>query len=687
MPKLLSVLAVFALPLSIAGAFEVHVAPGGSAQNPGTAEAPLGTLLDARDALRRAEKNGKEPCTVIVHEGGYYLREPLALSSRDGGEAGIPVVYRAAPGAKPGLLGGVALPAQGFKPAAEGAASGRLPEAARGRVLVFDLASLGVRAEVQLPDAAIAPPVCPELFLNGERMTLARWPNDGWAHVAEVVESGPAPWRNHASDETGTFAYEGERPSRWVDAPAVWVEGYWCFDWRSETIRVANIDPAKRHITLQVPHCYGLGSGNPGPRRWMAVNLLEELDTPGEYFIENSANELYFWPPAPMAGARIVLSLLEEPLLDISEAAHVVFRGFTLESCAGTAVRVRGGEGVRFEACTVRNTGHDAFDIEGGKAHMVTACDIYDTGRAGIRIGGGDRTTLTPCGHEAVNNHIWRVSRRQRTAAYHVHLSGVGVRLAHNLLHDAPHQSIGLNGNDHLIEYNEVHHVGLASDDCGAFYMGRNPSERGTLLRYNFWHHTGSSRDHGSCAVYFDDGAGGQTVFGNVFYKAAGGTFGAVFVHGGHDNLVENCIFVECKTAFRQAPWPDERWREYLKADDRQNKLLKQVDITKPPYTERYPGLEGFVDFAGEPRLNRAYRNVAYNCGRCVQGNWVLWNNLQTERDPGFADIDALDFALPDDSFVYRQVEGFQPIPFGEIGLYTDELRPVLPGAAGGSRN
>jgi hypothetical protein len=71
----------------------------------------------------------------------------------------------------------------------------------------------------------------------------------------------------------------------------------------------------------------------------------------------------------------------------------------------------------------------------------------------------------------------------------------------------------------------------METDDCGSFYMGRNPSERGSMLRYNFWHHIGSTRAHGSCAVYFDDGAGGQTVFGNVFYRAAGGSFGAVFSH------------------------------------------------------------------------------------------------------------------------------------------------------------
>jgi hypothetical protein len=94
------------------------------------------------------------------------------------------------------------------------------------------------------------------------------------------------------------------------------------------------------------------------------------------------------------------------------------------------------------------------------------------------------------------------------------------VRLAHNLLHDSPHQSISLGGNDHVIELNEVHHISMDSDDCGAFYMGRNPSERGSIIRHNFWHHIGSTFSHGSCAVYFDDGSGGA---GPTFASCASG--------------------------------------------------------------------------------------------------------------------------------------------------------------------
>lgn len=132
----------------------------------------------------------------------------------------------------------------------------------------------------------------PELFVNDRRMTLVRWPNEGWAEFSKVIESGPAPWRHHASDKPGAFRYGGDRPASWLTAPGVWLQGCWCFDWSCETIPAATIDTDRSSITLAHNHPYGLGGGNRGPRRFFAVNRLEELDLPGEHFVDRGAGEL-----------------------------------------------------------------------------------------------------------------------------------------------------------------------------------------------------------------------------------------------------------------------------------------------------------------------------------------------------------------------------------------------------------
>ena len=53
--------------------------------------------------------------------------------------------------------------------------------------------------------------------------------------------------------------------------------------------------------------------------------------------------------------------------------------------------------------------------------------------------------------------------------------------------------------------------------------------------------------------------------------------------------------------------------------------------------------------------------------------------NLITDKDPGFVDAAAGNFTLKRDAAVFKQLPGFRPIPFGKIGLYKDELRPVVP--------
>lgn len=669
---------LFSLSLSFtAAALEVYVAPAGNDANPGTAQAPVATLAHARDLIRT--QRGADSATVWLADGAYPITTPVQLGTEDSGTAEAPLVFRAVTPGAARLFGGDVLAPDAFGAVTDNAVLDRLPENARGAVRRFDLKAIGLDTIPAFPDGFEGAIALPELFFNDTRMNLARWPNEGWSEIETVVESGPAPWRKHASNALGRFIAKEDRLARWTKAPAVWLEGYWCFDWSCETIRVEALNPATREITLAKQHVYGLGSGNKAARRFRAINLLEELDEPGEYFLDRADATLYFWPPAPLEGARIVLSRLAEPLVQVKDAAHLVFQGLVIENAAGAGFRVEGGNAVRIEGCTFRNIGQAGLQVQGGENHRVQSCDIHDTGTGGLEISGGDRKTLHPSGHVVDNNHIFNISRRMRTHAYNLHIAGVGIQMTHNLLTDAPHQGIGIAGNDHVFEMNEVARVGMASDDCGAFYMGRDPSERGTVLRHNYWHHLGSEMSHGSCAVYFDDGAGGQTVEGNVFYKAAGGSFGAVFNHGGHDNLVVNNVFIDCDRAVAASPWATPYWKEWLDGDLWKERLLKTVDITQPPYTERYPALIGFFQSDTQLRLNTLERNIAVRCGSLASGNWEVRDCITVTSDPGFVDEAAGNFQLRDDAPILKRLPGFQPIPFDKIGLYTDAFRTALP--------
>ena len=288
-------------------------------------------------------------------------------------------------------------------------------------------------------------------------------------------------------------------------------------------------------------------------------------------------------------------------------SSHVTLRGFIVEASLGNGIEVSGGSSNRIEACEVRNARQLGIRVTGGAGHRVEGCDIHDTGTGGLVLEGGDRKTLTPAGHEAVNNHIWRFSRHQLTSAYGIMLGGVGNRAAHNLMHDAPHMAIAIKATTTSSSTTSCATSVTETDDAGALYKGRNPSCRGNVIRYNFWRDIGSPMGHGTAAVYFDDGDGGDTVFGNVFFRCGHpgrGSFGTVFSHGGHDNRAENNIFIECQRALGSAPWDDQRWKDAVDGGQDchwQRRLLKEVDITKPPYTTHYPESDRLHEPAAGP--------------------------------------------------------------------------------------
>lgn len=659
--------------------------------NPDQSDGPFATLERARDEVRKLRAAGGISATgiTVAVRGGVYARtQTFALAAQDSGTAAARVVYRAYPGEAVHLSGGVTLPAAAFAAVTDAAVLPRLDAAVRDKVVQADLRALEIVALGHLPTRFFSAPALPELLYDDAPMTLSRWPDQGWTTVAKIVSPGASAESSPASTDGGVFEYAGDRPRRWNLAAGVWLLGYWCFDWYPEAIRVKSVDPETRQITLAAPALYTVKQGNPSPRRYCALNLLEELDQPGEYYIDRDAGRLYFLPPGELAGKRVVLSTLNAPLIALNEAANVVIRGFIVEAGLSHGIVVSGGSGNRIQACEIRNVRALGVSVSGGTQHRVEACDIHDTGTGGITLAGGDRKTLTPAGHEALNNHIWRFSRHQLTYASAISLQGVGNRAAHNLLHDAPHMAVGIGGNDHVFEYNEVHHVCTETDDSGALYTGRNPSCRGNIVRYNFWHNIGSPMGHGNAAVYFDDGDGGFTVFGNLFFRCGDpgrGSFGTVFSHGGHDNLSENNVFVECKRAMGSAPWNDKRWKEAIDGGAGcfwKERLLQEVDITQPPYTTRYPQLIGFMDpQPGQPRLNRAVRNLLVMCAEVSGGNWQLQpdENLVTDRDPGFVDAAKGDFELRPDAEVFTRLPGFQPLPFAKMGLYADALRPRPP--------
>jgi hypothetical protein len=678
------------VPAEKAGPLTLFVASNGNdawsgkvlEPNAAKTDGPLATLGGARDAIRTIKKKGSLPAggvTVFIRGGQYELGQTLELSAEDSGTQEAPIRYYAYKGEKVRLIGGKVV--TGFKPVTDPSVLSRLDERARGKVLQADLRAQGITDYGDPKGGGL------ELFYQDEPMTLARWPNEGFVKMVEVLGKTERDVRGTKGCVEGVFRYADDRPKRWAGEKDVWVHGYWFWDWADERQKVQSIDLEQRIVTLVPPHhSYGYRKG-----QWFyAYNILAELDTPGEWYLDREKGILYFWPPATFGKGTAVVSVLPT-FVTMKDTSCVIFRGLTCEAARSTAVTIAGGTQNCVVGCTFRNLGRNAVTISGGSANGVVGCDVYNMAQGGISLGGGERKTLTACGHYALNNHIHHYGRWKPMYSAGISINGVGILVSHNLIHNAPHQAIGFGGNNHIIEFNEIHSVCYESNDAGAMYAGRDWTQRGTIIRYNYMHHICGYEGRGCVGVYLDDMFCGTLIFGNVFYRVPR----AAFVGGGRDCIVENNIFVDCVPAVhvdaRALGWAhgcSDRWIEEGKAKG----TLSGIRYKEPPYSKRYPKLIDILDDdPAAPKGNIIVRNV------CAGGKWdeiekkaqpyVTFQDNLVGGDPHFAQKPGLfdkpgfsglkNFQLRDDSPMYKL--GFKHIPIEEMGLFNDGTRASWP--------
>jgi hypothetical protein len=253
-----------------------------------------------------------------------------------------------------------------------------------------------------------------------------------------------------------------------------------------------------------------------------------------------------------------------------------------------------------------------------------------------------------------------------------ISVEGVGNRVTHNLIHDAPHMAIFFGGNDHVIEFNEIHDVCLESNDAGAIYAGRDWTMRGTTIRYNYLHDITGFRGRGCVGVYLDDMFCGTRIYGNVFCRVTR----AAFLGGGRDCTVENNIFVDCRPALhvdaRALGWA----RGSVKTTMTQR--LQAMPYASPLWRERYPELMGILqDEPAAPKGNIVARNISWG-GRWDEvenkaRSYLTFSDNCVDQDPLFEGSTPKTFRLQESSPAHKV--GFKPIPFEKIGLYENEYR------------
>ena len=678
-------------------AAEFHVATSGKDTNAGSAAAPFATLERARAAVRDWRKgDGKGGATVWIESGVYPVANTFELGAEDSGTAESPILWRAKKYGAAQFDAGRRIEAKDFHKVTDAALLARMTDEARGQVWALDLARIGIQHAKRSPDFFEDAGGLLDLYCNGARQTLSRWPNETKTTMERVLDRGDS--RGAAGARGGTFVFRGDRPARWAEAAKadqLWLAGFWRVAWEWETVRVKSLDVAKKTVELSQPVNGGIGSKYAGPEGagtepWIALNLLEEIDQPGEWSIDFATQTLFWWPPAPLETAEIAIADFDGPIIRLKGATHLALRGLVIEGGLGNGIEITGGESCAVEGCTLRNLGRSGVVVTGGKRHQVLSCDLHTLGQSGILIGGGDRKTLTPAGHVVDNNHIHDYGLAKKVYAPGIGVGfrdqpapAVGCRVTHNLIHHAPHAAVLYGGNDHLFEFNEIHDFLIESDDLGGFYSTFDWTSYGNVVRHNFIHHTPHA-----LGVYLDDGDSGDLIEGNVSYRMACG----VGIGGGHDNIARNNLAIECGSGVRIDA------RGVSRGYDKNPTLLKilaAMNPTQPPWRDRFPTLAAISETLPPLTIGCVIeRNVAIGAGKPsdLHGN-AKELSVVTQRDNlalpiedlGFADAAKLEFRMNASAAVLKKVPGFKPIPFEKIGLYVNELRPVLPSHPAGT--
>lgn len=721
---------------------DIYVSRCGNNENEGTMTAPLSTLTAARDLIRHYKTTrqfAQEGITVWIDEGVYEQSEPFVLNELDAGEVNQPIVWRAIEGKEVRISGGITLRPNSFSKVTCPAILNRLSPDARKKVMQVDLRPFGIRnygSESQYGHALPVTESPIELFYNDSVMTVARYPNAGYMKIGEVIEMGSQPRIGDYTEKGGSFKYIDPRHAKWVGQSDIWFQGTFRYGFADDNLPVAHIDAKKGVVKMASPHLYGLAGGAPY-QQYFAKNILDELDMPGEWYLDKTSSMLYFWPVTPMnTNSSINLSILEDPIICMEGVHHVALRDLTVEVGRGIGIYLERANNNLIAGCTVRNVGtsgifmglgakqkmsyithehydgfpisrrigsqqghlykYTAWDRMAGSNNGILSCDIYNTGTGGIYLSGGNKAKLIPGNSYVENCRISNYNRRNKFCWAGINVDGCGNRISHCEIFNSEWQGIYVHGNDHLFEYNEIHHVTLDSNDTSPWYIGRDPSDRGNVIRYNYLHHCGN-KDRMNMGIYCDDSSTDVLVYGNVFYKM-NTTHGVLFSNSGWDLTFKNNIVIEpiAQTTYVSSHyylWAQAEIVPAFGSDGLLRKrLTQQVDIYNPPYSERYPALVDYLNpivDGKEWEGVRSRRNIA--CKNLIVGGpenpfkldgahaqCQLSENWQVAQDPGFVDYSKGNFNLKPTSEVFQKIAGFESLPFDRMGLYTDEYRTKI---------
>lgn len=680
---------------------DFYVAVDGDDNNNGSFEKPFATIEKAKQAVKEMDKTGKSGITVAIKAGEYSVTN-IVFTEEDGGTKECPITYCAYGDGEVILNAGVTLKPEDFE-AVSGAQADRLSEEAKSKVVYVDLSKYGISADLYKEMYAIGAYStyykydgytggfnC-ELFVNDTRQVIARYPNEGWIQTGTVVDHGQPGesndnphvtvegWEELRNPVGETYTIEkdlAERINSWDDIDSVWMYGYFTADWAPSSSPIGNFDYA--NLTLQNKFVSRFDTD--GRDNYYFYNVFEELDAPGEWYLDRETGMLYMYASEDFAESEILLTLSTETMICMEDADYITLSGLTILGTKGDAIDIK-GNGNTVEYCLIKNIAGTGIFVDGYN-NLISSNEITRTGRGLMEIRGGDLETLTASDNRIYNNycHHWGEVNGVRGIIVY----GVGTQIDHNEFHDAIDAAIDYEGNNHIIEYNLCHDLCQESSDGGAIYCGRSWTDYGCIVRYNAIYNMGKKGFSTPNAIYLDDGQAGQQIYGNLIVNAPQN---GIKVGGGRDNEVWGNIVINTMEngiygiegvyygGMKQNVWDMLKpgWENSYKDTEIWQNAYPALAATF--WDEAKADDPNFVANAANNKVNgNIVVNVAGELG-LVEENQAQFsdfsgNAVYTMDMLGqiFVDYENGDYTLREDSIIYEILPDFEEIPVDKIG-------------------